>query len=131
MENGENEKSVQVLFGQNVKKYRKQSGLTQEQLAEKLGISQKHLSIIETGTQFASASLIGKISEVLGVSVADLFGGSNDDIKKEIESSRDVLLSAILNEMNQKFALLSAEIHKIKNSVLNLRQNSGVELSFL
>ena len=131
MENGENEKSVQVLFGQNVKKYRKQSGLTQEQLAEKLGISQKHLSIIETGTQFASASLIGKISEVLGVSVADLFGGSNDDIKKEIESSRDVLLSAILNEMNQKFALLSAEIHKIKNSVLNLRQNSSTELSFL
>lgn len=54
--NEENE-SVQVLFGQNVKKYRKLAGLNQEQLAERLGVSQKHLSIIETGAQFASASL--------------------------------------------------------------------------
>jgi len=54
--NEENE-SVQVLFGQNVKKYRKLAGLTQEQLSERLGVSQKHLSIIETGAQFASASL--------------------------------------------------------------------------
>ncbi|WP_294428423.1 helix-turn-helix transcriptional regulator [uncultured Treponema sp.] len=56
---------ISQLFGRNVKKYRKLAGLTQEQLSERLGVSQKHLSIIETGTQFASASLIGRISEEL------------------------------------------------------------------
>ena len=45
---------IQILFGENVRKYRKKNGLTQEQFSEQLGISQKHLSIIETGTQFAS-----------------------------------------------------------------------------
>ena len=92
--NEENE-SVQVLFGQNVKKYRKLAGLTQEQLSERLGVSQKHLSIIETGTQFASASLIGRISEVLEVSPGDLFGGSSDEILKEIVKSREMIINAI------------------------------------
>ena len=49
--------TIPQLFGRNVRKYRKARKLTQEQLSEKLEISQKHLSIIETGTQFASASL--------------------------------------------------------------------------
>lgn len=44
--------NVQVLFGQNVKKFRKLAGLTQEQLSERLGVSQKHLSIIESGDDY-------------------------------------------------------------------------------
>ena len=67
--------SIAELFGKNVKKYRKEAGLTQEHLSERLGISQKHLSIIETGTQFASASLIGRISKELNVSLEYLLTG--------------------------------------------------------
>ena len=92
----QNEKeSIPQLFGRNVRKYRKARNLTQEQLSEKLEISQKHLSIIETGSQFASASLIGRISEVLNVSPGDLFGGSSDEILHEIISSREMILKAI------------------------------------
>lgn len=92
----QNEKeSIPQLFGRNVRKYRKARNLTQEQLSEKLEISQKHLSIIETGSQFASASLIGRISEVLNVSPGDLFGGSSDEILHEIISSREMILQAI------------------------------------
>lgn len=58
----EAEKSdVMQIFAQNLKKYRTNAGLTQKQLSEQLEISQKHLSFLETGTQFASASLIDKI----------------------------------------------------------------------
>ena len=87
--------SVQVLFGQNVTKYRKLAGLTQEQLSEKLGVSQKHLSIIENGVQFAAASLIGRISKVLNVSPGDLFGGSSDEVLKEIVKSREMIINTI------------------------------------
>ena len=87
--------SVQMLFGQNVKKYRKLAGLTQEQLSEKLGVSQKHLSIIENGVQFASASLIGRISRELNVSPGDLFGGSSDEVLKEIVKSREMIINTI------------------------------------
>lgn len=106
--------SVSVLFGQNVKKYRKQMGLTQEQLSEQLGVSQKHLSIIETGTQFASASLIERISEVLKVSPADLFGGSSDEVLKEIKIMRETIVSMLMNGIMGEFATLDSTMDDIK-----------------
>ena len=70
----ETELNIPILFGKNVQKYRKMAGLTQTELSKRLEITQKHLSIIETGTQFASASLIARISQELNVPPAALFG---------------------------------------------------------
>ena len=106
--------SISLLFGQNVKKYRKQMGLTQEQLSEKLGISQKHLSIIETGTQFASASLIGRISKELKVSPGDLFGGSSDEVLNEIKMMREVIVSMLMNGIMGEFSTLDATLDDIR-----------------
>ncbi|MBP3709237.1 MAG: helix-turn-helix transcriptional regulator [Treponema sp.] len=69
------EEPIQKIFGANVQKYRKKANLTQTELSERLEISQKHLSVIETGNQFASANLIEKISNELNVPPASLFGG--------------------------------------------------------
>lgn len=71
---------IPKLFGKNLQKYRKLAGLTQAELSKQLDISQKHLSIIETGSQFASAALISRICSVLNVSPAALFG---DDLNQE------------------------------------------------
>ncbi len=91
---------IPQLFGKNVQKYRKELGLTQEQLSEKLKISQKHLSIVETGTQFASASLIGRIARELNVSPAMLFGGSRNDINyDEVNSIVTMMQTIIQNNM--------------------------------
>lgn len=118
--------TIPQLFGRNVKAYRKKAGLTQEQLSERLGVSQKHLSIIETGAQFASASLIGRISEVLNVSPGDLFGGSSSDMKREIEKTRSVILSTIMNSMTHSFAGLSMEIAELKR-ICQTGRNSGLD----
>ena len=64
------ELSIPELFGKNVQKYRKIAGLTQMELSKRLDITQKHLSVIENGSQFASASLIAKISQELKVTPA-------------------------------------------------------------
>jgi len=66
-------KGIKAVFGANVKFYRKKLHLSQEQLAEKLGITPKHLSTIETGATFVSAELLEKFSEQLLVSVSALF----------------------------------------------------------
>jgi len=76
----EMELDIPHLFGKNVQKYRKLAGLTQSELSKRLEITQKHLSIIETGTQFASASLIARISQELHVTPAALFG---EDLNQE------------------------------------------------
>jgi transcriptional regulator with XRE-family HTH domain len=96
----ETRETIPQLFGKNLQKFRKQAGLTQEQLSERLGISQKHLSIVETGIQFASASLIQKICDELQVSPADMFGGSNEEVITEIKKSRAMIMSMIANLRN-------------------------------
>ena len=64
---------IKAVFGANIKYYRKKQRLTQEQLAEKLGITPKHLSTIETGANFVSAELLEKITRQLLISASTLF----------------------------------------------------------
>ena len=71
---------IKTLFGINLKQYRKNKHLSQEELAEKVDISVKHLSKIERGLTFVSADLLLKLSDNLEVSVAQLFCRENENI---------------------------------------------------
>jgi len=61
-------------FGRRLAELRKKRGLTQEQLAEKLGVHVTHIAKIEIGLRLPSVQLLKKISEVLDASLDDLFG---------------------------------------------------------
>jgi len=71
---------IKTLFGTNLKHYRKKRHLSQEQLAEKVDISAKHLSKIERGVTFVSAELIEKLADCLEVSAAQFFCKKNEII---------------------------------------------------
>ena len=71
---------IKTLFGLNLKRFRKENRLSQEQLSEKVDISVKHLSKIERGLTFVSADLLQKISNILGVSTARLFCTESEKI---------------------------------------------------
>ena len=71
---------VKTLFGLNLKRFRKEEHLSQEELSEKVDISVKHLSKIERGLTFVSADLLEKLSKNLGISVARLFCEENENI---------------------------------------------------
>lgn len=60
-------------FGLNVQKYRKLNKLTQEKLAENIGVDATTVSLIERGKCFASAENLVKIANALNINVADLF----------------------------------------------------------
>ena len=109
-EKAEEKESIPKMFGKNVQKYRKKAGLTQEQLSEKIKISQKHLSIIETGTQFASASLIEKLSEALEVSPAMFFGGFPHEVNYDQANATALLLEEYI-------ARQMAVIHQRLNTI--------------
>lgn len=65
-----------------IKQARKKLNLKQSTLAEKIGISEKHLSKIETGKNYLSLDNFLKIVEVLGISLKD-FGINNNLIEEE------------------------------------------------
>lgn len=65
--------NVKRLLGRKIKQYRVLNGLTQEELAEKLNISQRTLSAIECGANFLSSQTLEKILEVFNVTLEDMF----------------------------------------------------------
>lgn len=72
---------VQAMFdmeqiGLNLMKYRKAAGMTQMQLADKLGISFQAVSNWERGQSCPDISKLAELSELLGVTIDELLGNS-------------------------------------------------------
>lgn len=70
--------NIKKLFGKKVKERRTFLRLTQEQLAEKTGMSPKSLSQIELGNNFVSAENLNAICEALQVFPKELFDFQED-----------------------------------------------------
>ncbi len=64
--------TVYSKFGQQVRKLRKQQGLTQEELAEKAMIDPKSIIEIENGKRNPSLKTMHKIAKVLKTSTSEL-----------------------------------------------------------
>ena len=62
-------------IGLNIREARKEAGLTQEQIAEKLKMSQLHFGRLERGERPASLEQIAQIALTLNVSLASLLNG--------------------------------------------------------
>ncbi len=60
-------------LGKRLQRLRKGTNLTQEQLAEKVGISRAYMGYIEQGRNTASLEVLEKIAKVLKVKLSDLF----------------------------------------------------------
>ena len=65
--------ALQDIFIANMKKYRKESKLTHEKLAEQCNSDPRYISQIETGRRFPSLHFIEKIAGALHVAPYHLF----------------------------------------------------------
>lgn len=83
-------------FGNKLREIRVRKGLTQEKLSECIGIQPENYSRIENGLAFPKPENITKISEVLGIEVAELFQFST------LEASDDILNLVVEKLKNDK-----------------------------
>ena len=60
-------------LGLNLKKHRLEKGLTQENLAEKVGIHPTYVGKLESGKNNPSTKMLYKITRALGIKLSDLF----------------------------------------------------------
>jgi transcriptional regulator with XRE-family HTH domain len=63
---------MRKLVGRNAARLRKEAGLTQEQLAERCGLSQQYLSKLEQGKRNPTVVTLYEIAQGLGVSHMEL-----------------------------------------------------------
>lgn len=60
-------------LGRRIQKIRQEKGLTQEELAEKVGVSTTWIGYIETGYKRPNLKMIYKIARTLNTNVKDIF----------------------------------------------------------
>ena len=98
----------QVLIGKFIATERKQKGLTQKQLADELGISNKTISKWETGNGFPEISLLLPLCEHLGITVNELLSAkrlSDSEYKQKAEENMVSMMKE--KDANQKIFRLT------------------------
>ena len=63
-------------IGENIRRYRTAAGLSQEQLADKIGKTRSAISQYESNTTTPYMYVIEKIADALGVEAVDIVGDS-------------------------------------------------------
>ena len=99
------------LLGKRIKEIRKQTGYTQEKLAEIIGVDITTLSGIESGRHFPSLITLEKIAKVLDVALITLFDFSNhvsvNDMKSVIADNLNQLtdddIKMVYKLINKKY----------------------------
>lgn len=71
--NGVSAMDIKKLLGKRIKEVRKSKGLTQEQVAEIIGMEPASLSNIENGRYYPTSDNLEKIINVLGVKPSELY----------------------------------------------------------
>lgn len=106
-------------IGQRIRKYRKAYNMSQEQLAEQIGISTTHMSHIETGNTKLSLPVLVDIARVLSVQTDDLLFDcpqvNKSSMKLEIANFLDSCTPqevCVINEMMQTLKLSLEKYYK-------------------
>ncbi len=106
----------QQEIGRFIAQLRREKKLTQEQLAELLGVSNRTVSRWENGRCMPDLSLLALLSEELGVTVSELLNGRRMN-EQEMLQLRDSI-TALLE--------LSEKEQKVKTRKLNMYMISGL-----
>jgi transcriptional regulator with XRE-family HTH domain len=82
---------VDAHVGKRVRHRRWMVGMTQQQLADKVGIKFQQIQKYETGMNRVSASRLWDIADALGVGISFFFEGIDDARAESSASERDIL----------------------------------------
>ena len=77
------------MLSDNIRKYRKENNLSQDELAEKLNVSRQSVSLWETGQTQPTIDNIISLSTILNVSADDLLKDEKESVKKENPMSKE------------------------------------------
>lgn len=71
------------LIGLRIKNLRRSEGLSQEELAERMGISSKYLSSIERGKENPTLDTVIKLANALKIELSEIFNFSHEGKTKK------------------------------------------------
>ena len=118
-------------LGMMISSLRREKGMTQLELAEKMGVTDKAVSKWERDLSYPDLNSIPKLAEIFGVSVEDLMQNrleSQGEEKKDITPLVHMILKAIALAMGVSVVVLSILTELDVNSGMGML---GIGLAFL
>lgn len=107
-------------IGKMIRELRISSGYTQEQLAEKIGIDNKHLSKIEKGVHIPSYKTMQKLSSVFGLKLNFFENETETTPQNPIYTKSLKILNSANTEEEQKYYF---EVLKLAQKGLHISKN--------
>ena len=115
-------------IGNRITKFRKAKGMTQEELANQLGVSSQAVSKWENDISCPDISLLSKLCRVLGITADELLTGKNDEVKMMPAEQRKPL-----EQLTMRIKVDSAEGDKVRvnlpMSLVKVCMEMGVDMS--
>lgn len=105
-------KNLKEQFGARIKEIREERGISQENLAEIVGMESRHISRIETGKSFTTIENIQKIAQALNINMDMLFSFKH-------KNSREFIEKDILNYLNKADDKQLELVYKLILNVFN------------
>ena len=106
---------MKLAIGENIRDFRKNNDLTQEALADRLGVSYQSVSRWENGATYPDLELIPAIAEVLAVTVDELLGMPQIEKEKRAAEAFD--------ELRRECIKLDYDADKIVELLRDIRRN--------
>ena len=106
---------MKLAIGENIRNFRKKNDLTQEALADRLGVTYQSISRWENGTTYPDLELIPAIAEVLAVTVDELLGMPQLEKEKRAVEAFD--------ELRRECMKRDYDADKIVNLLRDIRRN--------
>ena len=99
-------------IGNRIAKYRKAKGLTQEGLANQMGVSSQAVSKWETDASCPDISALPHLCRILGITTDELLTGKTEEVKLVPPAERKMM-----EELTLRIKVLSADGDKIRVNV--------------
>lgn len=107
----------QEKIGKFIAKCRKDKKMTQEELAEKIGVSRKSISRWENGNTMPDYSLLDSLCSVLGISINELYYGKKI-MEEEYKNMSEINLKLYIKEKYWKQLLIKRTVQGLITGVL-------------
>jgi len=92
---------IRLILAENMKKYRKILGISQEKLAERMDTAPNYIAMIEVGKKFPSAGMLERIAQALNVDTPELFTTNTVTFMTNSNKTLERLYQEILNDFKK------------------------------
>lgn len=123
------------VLAKNIKRARSLFGLTQKELADKLGISDKTISAYETGRAVPPTPALAKIAEITKVSMSEMVGEveEKDEISKRLRKIEQTIsymgIGPDLAKSANKDLFVGAVLRDNKNRIYLIKEQDKYKIS--